>query len=92
MVTTVAKWELRIPGCRSLKQKRSILRSLRDRLGGMNVSFVESGLQDYHGRAEVSVAFLAAHNAQADSMLEAVDRVVARARGAVVVRNSAERY
>lgn len=92
VVVTVATWDLSMPGSASLKQKRSVLRSLKDRLARMNVSVVESGLQDARNRARVSVAFLAAHAAQADSILESVDRRVAGARGAVVVANSTERY
>lgn len=92
VVVTVATWELSVPGSASLKHKRSVLRSLKDRLSRMNVSVVESGLQDARGRARISVAFLAAHAAQADSILESVDRRVAGARGAVVVANSTERY
>lgn len=92
VVVTVATWDLSMPGSASLKQKRSVLRSLKDRLARMNVSVVESGFQDARNRARVSVAFLAAHAAQADSILESVDRRVAGARGAVVVANSIERY
>ncbi len=92
VVVTVATWDLSVPGSASLKQKRSVLRSLKDRLARMNVSVVESGLQDARNRARISVAFLAAHAAQADSILESVDRRVAGARGAVVVANSTERY
>ena len=92
MVVTVSTWDLAIPGSGSLKRKRSVLRSLRDRLARMNVSVVESGLQDTRNRARISVAFLAAHSAQADSIQEAVDRRIAGARDAVVVANSTERY
>ena len=92
MVVTVATWDLSIPGSASLKGKRSVLRSLKDRLARMNVSVVESGLQDTRNRAQVSVAFLAAHSAQADSILESVDRAVAGAKGAVVITSRRERY
>lgn len=92
MVVTVSTWDLAIPGSGSLKQKRSVLRSLKDRLARMNVSVAESGLQDVRNRARISVAFLAAHSAQADSIQEAVDRIVAGARDAVVVANSTERF
>lgn len=92
MVVTVSTWELAIPASGSLKHKRSVLRSLKDRLARMNVSVVESGLQDARNRARISVAFLAAHAAQADSILESVDRRIVNARGAVVIGNSTERY
>lgn len=91
MVVTLSTWELSLPGSTSLKDKRSVLRSLRDRLSRMNVSVVESGLQDLRNRARISVVFLAAHSAQADSILASVDRRIAGARGAVVVANSHER-
>ena len=92
MVVTVSTWDLAIPGSGSLKQKRSVLRSLKDRLARMNVSVVESGLQDVRNRARISVAFLAAHSAQADSIQEAADRCIAGARDAVVVASSSERF
>lgn len=91
MVVAVCTWELEIPGSRSLKDKRSVLRSLKDRLGAMNVSVAESGLQDVRDRSRVSVAFLAAHNAQADSILASVERRVTDARGARIVNRSVER-
>lgn len=90
-VVTLCSWELAIPGARSLKEKRSVLRSLRDRLARMNVSFAESGLQEQRGRAHISVAFLAAHAAHSDSVREAVDRVVAGARDVYVVSDSTRR-
>ncbi len=58
----------------------------------MNVSVVESGLQEIRNRARISVAFLAAHNAQADSILASVDRRIAETRGARVIRSSTERF
>lgn len=91
VVVTVGTWELEIPGARSLKEKRSVLRSLKDRLSALNVSVVESGLQESRDRTRVSVAFLAAHNAQADSVLEAVDGRIADSRGARVVGRSTDR-
>lgn len=81
-----------IPGSASLKEKRAVLRSLKDRLGRMNVSVAESGLQDVRNRGRITVAFLAAHSAQADSILASLDRFMDGARGAVVVGNSTERY
>ena len=92
MIITVSTWELLVPGAASLKDKRSVLRSIKDRLAKMNVSVVESGLQDLRNRARLSVAFLAAHSAQADSILASVDRLVADARGVRVVGSSTERF
>ena len=90
-MVTVCTWDLVIPASDSLKRKRSVLRSLKARLGRMNVSVVESGLQEVRNRARISVAFLAAHAAQADGIQESLDRCVSGARDAVVVGNSSER-
>lgn len=92
MVVTVTTWDLAIPGSTSLKTKRSVLRSLKDRLARLNVSVIESGLQDDRTRARVAVAFLAAHNAQADAILERVDHTVANTRDALVITSRTERY
>ncbi len=92
MVVTVSTWDLLIPGSASLKEKRAVLRSLKDRLGKMNVSVAESGLQEARNRGRITVAFLAAHSAQADSIHASLDRVIDGARGAVVVGNSSERF
>ena len=92
MVVTVSTWDLLIPGSASLKEKRAVLRSLKDRLGRMNVSVAESGLQEARNRGRITVAFLAAHPAQADSILASLDRLIDGARGAVVVGNSSERF
>ena len=57
MVVASQTWELSLHGCASLKQKRSVIRSLRDRLRSkFNVSVAETGLQDVHARAEISIA------------------------------------
>ncbi len=92
MVVNVSTWELSIPGSRSLKEKRAVLRSLRDRLGRMNVSVMESGARDLWNRSRISVAFLAPHAARADAILESVDRVVAATRDAVIVDAFTERH
>lgn len=91
MIVTVSTWTLEIPGSRSLKEKRAVVRSLKDRLAKMNVSVAESGLQSARDRAEICVAFLAAHMAQADSMQSALDRLVDGSRGARVLAQSTER-
>ena len=66
MVVTLATWELLLPGSGSLKDKRSVLRSLKDRLARMNVSVAETGMQDLRGRARISVVFLSAEDLEAE--------------------------
>lgn len=77
MVVVSQTWELSLPGCDSLKAKRSIVRSLKDRLRTkFNVSVAETGLQDVHARALVSVALVASDRRLAESMLDKIDHFV----------------
>jgi uncharacterized protein len=88
----VLSWELRLPGCRSLKQKRATVRSLRDRLRQhFHVSVAETGLQDTHDRAEITAAFVTSDGRQAESMADKIDRYVVETSGAVVVSLRRER-
>ena len=73
-----ARWVLRIPECRSLKTKRSIVRGLRDRIRARYpVSAAETDFADEHGRAEISVALVTSDPTVADSILERLDAMVA---------------
>ena len=86
MVVASMTWELSLPGCVSLKEKRSVIRSLRDRLRDkFNVSVSETGLQDVHARAEISIALVASDGRLAESMLDKADRFVEENADAIVV-------
>lgn len=76
-----------MPGCASLKEKRSVIRSLRDRLRTkFNVSVAETGLQDVHARAEITIALVTSDGRMAESVLDKTDRFVEAHSGAVIVR------
>ena len=93
MVVASQTWELSLPGCSSLKAKRSVVRSLRDRLGSrFNVSVAETGLQDVHARAELSIALVASDARLAESVLEKADSFVESHGGALIVRVDREFY
>ena len=78
MVVGVIGWELEIFGCQSLKEKRSVLRSLKDRLHNrFNVSVAETGHQDLWQRAELTACVVAGARRQAESVIDQVDRAVA---------------
>jgi uncharacterized protein YlxP (DUF503 family) len=85
MVVASLTWELSLPGCTSLKQKRSVVRSLRDRLRGkFNVSVAETAWQDVHGRAQLTIALVASDGRLAQSVLDKADRFV-ESHGAAVI-------
>lgn len=78
MVIGLQTFDLRIPGASSLKAKRSVLKSLKDRLRGrFNVALAETGFQDVHDRAEIGVVTLGASRGQVDTTLDRVDAFVA---------------
>lgn len=64
-----------------------MIRSLRDRLRTkFNVSVAETGLQDVHARAEVTIALVTSDGRMAESVLDKTDRFVEAHSGAVIVR------
>lgn len=72
------RWSLVLPGCRSLKAKRSVVRGLRDRVRArFQVSAAETDYQDDPGRAELSVALVTSDAPLADSILQKIDALVA---------------
>ncbi len=74
----VIGWELEVFGCQSLKEKRSVVKSLKDRLHQrFNLSVAETGHQDLWQRAELTACVVAMGRGQADSVLSAADRFVA---------------
>jgi uncharacterized protein len=79
-------WDLQIYEAHSLKDKRSVVRSLKDRLRAkLNVSVAETGAQDLWQRAELTVCAVAGDRRQADSVLDSADRLVeAEARARII--------
>ena len=64
--------ELHFPGARSLKDKRTVLRSLKDRLRKLNVAFAEVDHQDLWQRARLGVVAISTTRDGADRSLGAV--------------------
>jgi len=90
-VVAVATWELEVYDSQSLKDKRRVVRSLKDRLREkFNLSVIESGHQDAWQRAEITAALAAANRAQADSILEKADSLVESEHRARVIRADRE--
>ena len=86
MVIGVLSWELQIPGAHSLKEKRSILTSIKARLHNeFNVSVAETQYHDAWQRAELTACVVAGDRRHAESVLASVDRFVAQANGCRIV-------
>ena len=76
MLVVVTLFELNIPHAQSLKDKRQVVRSVKDKLRNLDLSAKEVALQDLHQRARIGVSFIALDNAAADSMLEKIQSIV----------------
>jgi hypothetical protein len=72
MVVALLSLELHIAGARSLKDKRMVLRSVKDRLRKYNVAVAELEHQDLWQRAGLGVVTIAASEAQAERELASV--------------------
>lgn len=69
MILLLVTFRLHAPWCRSLKDKRALVRPLLHQLRTrFNLACAEAGLQDVHTQAELAVVQLAFSAAQAESM------------------------
>ncbi|MFQ5689883.1 MAG: DUF503 domain-containing protein [Gemmatimonadota bacterium] len=87
----VGRWVLYLPGCHSLKAKRSIMSGLKRRLRTeFQVSVAETDFQDRWRTAELSAALVAPERTVAESILSRLDRRVdSDPRARVVERETA---
>jgi hypothetical protein len=78
MVIGVITWDLEILAAQSLKEKRSVVKSLKDRLHDrFNVSAAETGHQDLWQRSEITACVVAGDRRLAESVLQNADDLVA---------------
>ena len=67
--------ELHSPHSRSLKDKRMLVKSIKDRLRGrFNVAVAETGYQELWQRSELSVVTVSSERRSLESVLEAMAR------------------
>jgi len=89
VVVGLMTWELHLAACQSLKDKRQILKSLKDRLHQrFNVSAAETDHQDLWQRAELTVAVVSTDRRHAEDVLREADRLVEGANGARIMDTS----
>ncbi len=75
MVVGVLQAELRIDWAKSLKDKRTVVRSLKDRLHRSHqVSVAEVGAQEVHNALLLGVAGAGSSGAQVASVLDTIER------------------
>jgi uncharacterized protein YlxP (DUF503 family) len=75
-----------IPGSHSLKDRRRVIRSIKDRTRHkFNASVAEVGELDLHQRATLGVAVVGNEHAFVENVLHEILRVFRRARDAAVI-------
>ena len=93
MIIGVISWELEILGAQSLKEKRSVVKSLKDRLHDrFNVSAAETAHQDLWQRAQLSACVVAGERKLAESVLQQADKLVANEYRARIISAQATYY
>ena len=91
MIVAIQTWDLHLPGCHSLKEKRGLLKPLTAGLRrSLNVSVAETGHQDLWQRAEIACAVVGSARPVVDEVLRAADRVVEEADGMRIVDTATE--
>lgn len=86
MIVGIIEWDLEIPGCQSLKQKRRVVRSLKDRLRNrLNISVAETENQDLWQRSGIGGAVVSNTRRHVESVLEQADQLVRKEHRARVI-------
>ena len=93
MLVSGCSWNLSLPECRSLKDKRRVVKSLKDRIRArFNVSVAETAYQDAWTRAQLSVVLVTTEGASADSVLDKLDHFIEGEHRVVILSARKARY
>ena len=86
MTVALLSLELFIPTSQSLKDKRMVVRRLKDRLHAMNVAIAEVAHQDVWQRAGFGVVTVASSDAMAEQTLSSVLEEIERLEPGIVTQ------
>jgi len=79
MFVGIVRIELHVPGASSLKEKRSVVRALKERIRHrVQAAVAEVDHQDLWQRAALGVAVVSGERRQVSEMLDAVRQIVER--------------
>ncbi len=79
MLVGLERFDLRIPGCGSLKEKRRVLKTLTNGIRSkFNVSVAEVDHHDLWQRTAIAVAVVSGESFQAKKVLHEVEKLVDR--------------
>lgn len=90
MTIALLSVELFLPSSQSLKDKRMVLRRLKDRLGAFNVAIAEVAHQGLWQRAGLGIVTVATSDEMADKALSAALREIERLEPGLVTTSQVE--
>jgi len=90
MTVALLSLELFLPMSQSLKDKRMVLRRLKDRLGSLNIAVAEVAHQDLWQRAGLGVVTIATSDEMAEKMLSSALQEIERLEPGLVTRSQIE--
>jgi uncharacterized protein YlxP (DUF503 family) len=90
MTIALLSVELFLPMSQSLKDKRMVLRRLKDRIGAMNVSVAEVAHQELWQRAGLGIVTVASSDEMAEKTLTSVRDEIERLEPGVVTQSQVE--
>ena len=90
MTVALLSIEIHLPMSQSLKEKRMVLRRLKDLLRPFNVAVAEVGHQDLWQRAELGVVTVGSSDESAAATLSSVMDEIERIEPGVVIRSQVE--
>jgi uncharacterized protein YlxP (DUF503 family) len=90
MTVALLSLELFLPMSQSLKDKRMVLRRLKDRLNALNVSSAEVAHQDVWQRAGLAVVTVASSDTVAEQTLQNALETIERLEPGLVTRSQIE--
>jgi uncharacterized protein YlxP (DUF503 family) len=90
MVVGLLTVEMHVPGARSLKEKRMVLRRVKDRLKKFNVAVSEVEYQDLWQRAALAIVTVGTDQSFADRELSAACDEIERVEPGLITRTEIE--
>ncbi len=90
MIVALLSIELFVPGAQSLKDKRMVLRRIKDRIRKFNVAVSEVEHQDLWQRAGLAVVTVSTDQQHADRELAAVADEIERVEPGLITRTEVE--
>ena len=90
MIVGLLSVELYLAGASSLKDKRAVLRRLKDRMGRLNVAVAEIAHHDRWQRAGLGVVTIGVDRESAEPTLDAVVSLIERVEPGLLVRSDVE--